>query len=53
MNRIFVHVRKSDPVSINVVPCFCCIERELVGHDTHDGPVFVVMNLVLEGNATT
>ena len=51
MDGVFIHIRKADPMSVDVVPCFCCVEGELIGHDADHGPVFVVVDLVVEGDA--
>jgi len=53
VNRILVHVLQSDAVAIDVIPCFCGVEGQLVGHDADHGAVLVVVDFVVEGYAAS
>jgi hypothetical protein len=40
-------------MSVDVIPRFGSVEAELVGHNTNDWAVLVMMNLVVEGYAAS
>ena len=51
MDSILFHTGKTDTVAIYIVPRFRRIKRQLVWHNTNDRSIFVMVTLVLKGNA--
>lgn len=35
-------------MTVNILPCFCSVEGELVRHDAHDGAIFIVQDFIVE-----
>ena len=53
MDWVFVHVRRSNPVAVDVFPRLGAIEGQLVGANSDNGAIFIVKTLVGHRQSTT
>lgn len=52
VNRILMHIERSNSEAINILPCLRTVERKNGGADSHNRAIFVVPDLFIEWKAT-